>query len=66
MNEYKRKYREMDDATKQKISQKMKGKPKSFMHKQHISQGMKDYWSTVPSRGDDQENYGGTSYAEGN
>lgn len=56
----------MDDATKQKISQKMKGKPKSFMHKQHISQGMKDYWSTVPSRGDDQENYGGTSYAEGN
>lgn len=63
MNEYKRKYREMDDATKQKISQKMKGKPKSFMHKQHISQGMKDYWREVPNRNNHDN---GANYAEEN
>ncbi len=61
--EYKRKYREMNDATKQKISQKMKGRPKTFAHREHISQGMKDYWETVPSKND---NTGGISYAEEN
>ena len=65
MKEYKRQYREMDDSTKQKISQKMKGKPKSFSHKQHISQGMKDYWDTVPSR-NNHGNAGVAGYAEDN
>lgn len=64
MNYYKRKYREMDDSTKQKISQKMKGKPKSFSHKQHISQGMKDYWREVPSR--NNHDNGGVSHAKEN
>ena len=63
--EYKRKCREMDGATKQKISLKMKGKHKSYWHRQHISQGMKDYWSTVPSR-NNHDNGEGSSHAEEN
>ena len=50
MSEYKRKYRELDDDTKQKISQSSKGKPKSYSHRQHLSQALQDYWKSVPSR----------------
>ena len=32
MKEYKRQYRELEDATKQKISQNSKNKPKSETH----------------------------------
>ena len=32
MKEYKRQYRELEDATKQKISQSSKNKPKSETH----------------------------------
>ena len=32
MNNYKRRYRELDDATKQKISQKLKNRSKSMTH----------------------------------
>lgn len=53
MKEYKRQYRELEDATKQKISQSSRNKPKSEQHKQHISQGMIDYWQTVPHRPDE-------------
>ena len=52
MKEYKRQYRELEDATKQKISQSSKNKPKSETHKQHISQAMIDYWETVEHRPD--------------
>ena len=48
--EHKRKYRELDDETKQKISQSSKGKPKSCSHRQHLSQALQDYWKSVPSR----------------
>lgn len=48
--EYKRKYRELDDEVKQKISQSTKGKRKSFSHRQHLSQALTDYWKEVPSR----------------
>lgn len=48
--EYKRKYRELDDEVRQKISQSTKGKRKSFSHRQHLSQALQDYWKTVPSR----------------
>ena len=51
-NQYKRKYREMDDATKQKISQKLKGKMKSFSHCQAISDGLKNYWQQILSKSD--------------
>ncbi len=50
MNKYKRQYRELDDDIKQKISDSSKNKQKSAEHKMHISQGMKDYWKTVPHR----------------
>lgn len=47
---YKRRYRELDDATKQKISQSLKGRSKSYSHSQNISKGLKDYWQSVPSK----------------
>ena len=48
--EYKRQYRDLPDEVKQKISASTKGKAKTYDHKQHISQGMKKYWSGVPNR----------------
>lgn len=56
MKEYKRQYRQLDDETKQKISNSSRNRPKSDQHKQHISQGMKDYWQDVPNRPDDTNN----------
>ena len=56
MKEYKRQYRELSDETKQKISNSSRNRPKSDQHKQHISQGMKDYWQNVPNRPDDTNN----------
>jgi hypothetical protein len=47
--EYKRQYRECPVEVRKKISAKMKGKKKSTMHKQNISNGMKGYWAGVPS-----------------
>ena len=47
---YKRQYRELDDKTKEKISLSNQGKPKSDLHKQHISKAMKDYWQCIPHR----------------
>ena len=43
-------YREMDDATKLRISQRLKGRSMSDSHKQAISDGMKAYWKTIPNR----------------
>ena len=48
--DYKRQHRELDDDTKQKISQSLTGKSKSFTHVQNISKGLKNYWKTVPSQ----------------
>lgn len=56
MNNYKRQYRQIDDETKMKISQTSRNKPKSEQHKLHISQGMEEYWRTVPNRPDDNDN----------
>ena len=50
--QYKRQYRQLDDETKQKISMSSRNKPKSEIHKQHISQGMEKYWQSVPDRPD--------------
>ena len=47
-NQYKRQYRELDDDVKEKISNSSRNKPKSAEHKKHISQGMQEYWKTVP------------------
>ena len=54
--EYKRQYRDLPDETKQKISASTKGRAKSYDHKLHISQGMKKYWSSVPSKPQSHEN----------
>lgn len=45
-----RQYRELSDETKAKISQSMKGKSKSFTHREAISNGLKDYWKTIPNK----------------
>ena len=46
----KRQFRELEQETKEKISRSSKGKIKSDLHKQHISQAMRKYWKTVPSK----------------
>lgn len=47
---HKRQWREVDDATRERISRSTQGKSKSEQHKQRISQAMKDYWGQVPHR----------------
>ena len=54
--EYKRQFRNLPDEVKQKISASTKGRAKSYDHKQHISQGMKKYWSGVSYRDRSSEN----------
>ena len=56
--EYKRQYRDLPDEVKQKISASTKGKAKTYDHKQHISQGMKKYWSGVQYKDQRHENNG--------
>lgn len=51
--QYKRKTREMSDATKQKISQKLKGRMKTPSHCQAISNGLKAMWDSIPKKEDD-------------
>ena len=48
--ESKRQYRELSDETKQKISNSSKGKSKSFAHREHLSQSLKNYWRTIPNK----------------
>ena len=50
--EYKRHYRDCPDEVKKKISAALQNKPKSTSHRQHISDGLKDYWKSVPSIND--------------
>ena len=50
MIEMKRQFRQMDDATKQRISQRLKGRSMSDSHKQAISDGMKAYWAGIPNK----------------
>lgn len=46
----KRKFRELNDDTKQRISQALKGRGLTDNHKQAISDGMKAYWATIPNK----------------
>ena len=41
------------DITKQKISQKLKGRMKSPSHCQAISNGLKAMWDSIPKKEDD-------------
>lgn len=52
-----RTFRELSDETKAKISQSMKGKSKSFAHKERISNGLKAYWQTVPNKPQDTDTH---------
>ena len=45
-----RKYRNLNDATKQRISQKLKNRTLSDSHKQAISNSMRAYWATIPNK----------------
>lgn len=56
MNTGKRQYRQLDAATKQKISQSLKGRSKGMTHKEKISNGMREYWKTVPDKPDESIN----------
>lgn len=49
----KRIYRNLRDDTKAKISQSLRGRSKSTSHIQRISQGMTNYWKTIPVKPDD-------------
>lgn len=44
-----RKTRKMNEETKRKISQKMKGIKKTEETKNKISESMKRYWETIPN-----------------
>lgn len=46
--EYKRKQRALSDATKQKISAKLKGRKKPLSVCTKISRGLENYWSQIP------------------
>lgn len=52
--EYKRKFRERDELTKQKISNSLKNRTKSASHCQAISDGLKSYWESVPSKNNNE------------
>lgn len=50
---YKRTSRSQSQETREKISQTLKGRPKTWSHCQHISKGMKDYWRNDANFPDD-------------
>ena len=52
----KRQFRQLNDDTKQRISQSLKGRGLSDSHKQAISNGMRAYWSTIPNKPNDGNN----------
>lgn len=43
--------RELNDDVREKISRSMTGMKKSETHRKRISDGMKRYWETIPSKG---------------
>ena len=49
-------YRNMNDATKQRISQRLKGRSMTDSHKQAITDSMKAYWKTIPYKPTDENN----------
>lgn len=46
----KREFRQLDDATKQRISQRLRGRTMSDTHKEAISNSLKAYWQTIPNK----------------
>lgn len=52
----KRQYRQLDDATKAKISQALTGRSKTQDHVNPISNGLKKYWKDIPNKPEDKKN----------
>jgi hypothetical protein len=46
----KRIYRNLEDDTKKRIAQSLRGRTFSDSHKQAISDAMRQYWATIPYR----------------
>ena len=46
----KRQFRQLNDTTKSRISQSLRGRSMSETHKQAISDSMKAYWATIPNK----------------
>lgn len=51
--QFKRTSRSLSQETRRKISQSLKGKPKSWSHCLHISKGMEAYWGNDENFPDD-------------
>lgn len=51
-----RTFRELTDETKAKISQSMRGRSKSFTHREHISDALRKYWETIPNKQQNRDN----------
>lgn len=51
-----RRWRELSDETKQKISQTLRGRGKSSTHRDNISAGLKHYWKQIPNKPTDEYN----------
>ena len=56
MKEYKRKFRERDEVTKMKISNSLRNRKKSASHCQAISQGLKNFYKSLPSIKNNENN----------
>lgn len=44
----KRTDRKVSEATRKKIAEALRGKPKTAEHKQALSKSLKAYWATIP------------------
>ena len=44
----KRTDRKVSEATRKKIAEALRGKPKTIEHKQALSKSLKAYWTTIP------------------
>ena len=53
---YKRQFRELTDETKGKISNSLKGRHLTQQHRNAIAHSLKDYWATVKSIHDVEQN----------
>ena len=53
---YKRKYRERDEITKMKIANSLRNRSKSASHRQAISQGLKNFYKSLPSIKNNENN----------
>ena len=53
---FKRKFRERDEITKMKISNSLRNRKKSASHCQAISQGLKNFYKSLPSIKNNENN----------